>query len=218
MLDNRIWMSLVLFGLSYALGGHAVEFPPCNVTTEVVDHTFAAIRNATLETRPYPTIYIEQIFEPAFYACILGNIPRPNLTKRVYNSPPGRGAGRYRIKLRGGSGPYVHTEVSSLKPQDAKHINEPFWTAFARSFGSKAIQTLWLSKFQISVVKRKWTDSIRAEMYYFMELNRDLSGYAIGVVPNPKILPSQVLDTRLCNALFEEYLAFLNPARTSYHP
>lgn len=155
---------------------------PCPITTDIVDYTRKRISGAKVSMDPYPHIYIEDVFEPEFYKCMMTLIP-PNdtaTTRKVYNNPPGRGAGRYRLKIRANTGPWVHNEFKKISAPYKKHVNVKFWNNWARYFGGRDMMMLWLEKFRGTVSRRKLDYNIRSQFYYFMELNRDLTGYQIG--------------------------------------
>ena len=49
-----------------------------------MSHTLNRIRSAKVNPKPYPHVYIENIFHPSLYACLLSNLPSPSDTERVY--------------------------------------------------------------------------------------------------------------------------------------
>ena len=64
---------------------------------------------------------------------------------------------------------------------DARHyIDQDFWEDWARFFGGREIMQAWLVKFKRVVTKRNLDYTTRSQFYYFMELNRDITGYTIG--------------------------------------
>ena len=68
----------------------------CRITDEEVEYTLRRLANATVSLEPYPHMYVEQVFEPRLYECMLKSIPRSN---KAYQQLFGK-VGRYSLNLR----------------------------------------------------------------------------------------------------------------------
>jgi hypothetical protein len=68
----------------------------CRITDEQVEYTLRRLANATVSLDPYPHMYVQQVFEPQLYECMLKMIPRSN---KAYQQLFGK-VGRFSLNLR----------------------------------------------------------------------------------------------------------------------
>jgi len=156
------------------------------IARAVVEHTLKRIRDTPMRSTPYEHIYIEQIFEPQFYKCILAQLP------------PGDGAGglsklnrnRFTVPLNRQKSPGI-----SLEKAVAAGVNRQFWNAFAAAFATPEMSVLWVSRFNRTTGARfkngglapPWSAGAggapgpapQPSYTYEMDLSRDVTGYAI---------------------------------------
>lgn len=173
-----------------AFGGarrlHQTSPGSCTITKEHVAYTLSKIQNAQMHYSPYPHTVIEDIYSPDVYACMLEQLP-PN--EDAYTRSDGhfkQGEGRYALLIRSTDnnvGPGIlNKKKKKWTPIPASpNINSTYWTEWARAYGAETLKNAWLQKFNVTLAVRSpnW-QNIAPKLYMRMELNRDISGYAIG--------------------------------------
>mmetsp|Transcript_23374 Transcript_23374/g.51116 ORF Transcript_23374/g.51116 Transcript_23374/m.51116 type:complete len:488 (-) Transcript_23374:365-1828(-) len=172
----------------------------CNgssITQEHVQYTIDRIKQTPATEEPYPHLYINGIFHPEVYACIMTSLPESNKMYQPLFAAGSAGAERYSLQIMEEDvvGPAVASRpkgTSSRKdgkrqfeflPQDSTDVNVPFWTKFAKEFGSVPVKLAYMSAMKRTLLKRS-VDALKPEtarkLHWNMALSRDITGYSIG--------------------------------------
>lgn len=158
----------------------------CAITDAHVAYTLAKIQNAHLTMGPYPHTVIQDIFSPDIYECMLRMLPPNQAAYTKSDSHFKQGDGRYAMLIRSNNeniGPGVlNKKTKKWRPiPSSKNLNATFWTEWSRQFGREELKQAWLEKFDVTLQARSadWR-RVAKTLYMRMELNRDISGYAIG--------------------------------------
>lgn len=168
--------------------------PLCTtISKSEVTYTVHKIGNATVKKDPYPHLYVVDIFEPLLYACMLQNLPRSlkSYARAISGSKEAK-ISRYTINLKSEkyTGPHSIVIVERARKREEKarpiraspYFNVAFWKSWAQHFGGDDIKIAYLKKFE-DVIRPRTNASLAhtsKKLHSRLELNRDMTGYAIG--------------------------------------
>eukprot|EP00238_Polyblepharides_amylifera_P007852 CAMPEP_0196575460 /NCGR_PEP_ID=MMETSP1081-20130531/4932_1 /TAXON_ID=36882 /ORGANISM="Pyramimonas amylifera, Strain CCMP720" /LENGTH=199 /DNA_ID=CAMNT_0041893769 /DNA_START=396 /DNA_END=992 /DNA_ORIENTATION=+ len=149
---------------------------------------------AEVDFNPYPHMHIKNIFRPDLYACMLASLPSKDkgvneLYKHMFAKIE-----RYSVQLldggfvgpglayllSGGGSKRRDAGYAKLKENDNR-LNVPFWSLWARTFGSEEIKLAYMQKMKSTLLtKNPKALTLAPNLHWNMALNRDMTGYEIG--------------------------------------
>ena len=130
------------------------------------------VEESALESTPFPHIYLENLFPPAYYSSLLDHLPATRcyreLRHRDAMQPDGHSARR---KF------YLFPEHVALLPEEQRHL----WLPLSRALRSRRLQDAVKRKFRAALERRFGRSIDRLSFYPVAMLLQDLPGYRIGI-------------------------------------
>lgn len=159
----------------------------CTLGEVQLNHTISAIRAAKITRVPYPHVFIEKIFEPSLYECIVKK--KLPATEQAYTRKNEGKSNAVKSRLRryivnlstvAPKGKFGSDDVSKTAAKSDDYDAE-WWTKFAKLFGtSSELRSAWLDLFQSTLRNRDKAWRTKFRYYTRLDLTRDYGGYAIG--------------------------------------
>ncbi|KAK3275406.1 hypothetical protein CYMTET_16465 [Cymbomonas tetramitiformis] len=141
----------------------------CTITREDIQYTVNKLVNTPVVKHPYPYLFIQNIFSPRLYGCMLSKLPKNN---KKYQS------------LQQGVKRFVITLANRLKK--ASGNLDQFWNEWLQAFGGEELKEAYLDKFQDTMSLRNIPKAYSGvkdyyrRTYWKTKLSRDMEGYEIG--------------------------------------
>ncbi|KAK3267181.1 hypothetical protein CYMTET_24249 [Cymbomonas tetramitiformis] len=150
----------------------------CQIDLELYNYTLNKVKNAKVLKEPFPHVFIEDIFQPDFYPCILNKLP-DGKRRGPYKSFKSE---RYLVKLADRTGVQLQPGARDYREATAKALDINFWTEFTEMFANPELGRQWVETLGASTSKRydPQGEDKKIRFVYRMDLSRDLSGYEIG--------------------------------------
>jgi len=166
------------------------------ITANQVQYTINQIMKAQVDFFPYPHMHIQNIFQPDLYACMIESLPTTKSlaqATKLYTALF-ENVERYSIQLLddgfvgpgvarvqgGGGSKRKEAGYDKFKTND-NSMNVPFWTSWAKYFGSEDVKTAYMQKMKDTLLLRTPKAlSLGPKLHWDMSMNRDMTGYEIG--------------------------------------
>mmetsp|Transcript_10109 Transcript_10109/g.21074 ORF Transcript_10109/g.21074 Transcript_10109/m.21074 type:complete len:295 (-) Transcript_10109:427-1311(-) len=153
----------------------------CTLDSGLYNYTLNKVQTAKIALKPFPHVYIKDIFKPSFYPCILNKLP--DGTVNHADSPYSKDKSqRYLVKLMGRAGqPLLDTNDRDFSEAAAQAIDFKWWSDFGQLLATRELARAWVKLFDTTTGRRyNETATPTIKWMYRMELSRDMSGYRIG--------------------------------------
>lgn len=142
---------------------------------EVQQHVMYRFGNAVLRPYPFPHIYVEDVFPPAFYTALRNSLPPTenyasiSNTGRVWSESDGNLYGARRI-----------IELAAPESSAFPSPLRPFWDSFLGWLMSDSFATFALDRFGRYVKARFAEVSHGTNLFLDLQVVRDFSSYSLG--------------------------------------
>ena len=174
----RVFVVLVALVESDALKQKKMD---CELNSELYNYTLNKVRTAKISLKPFPHVYIKDIFKPSFYPCLLNKLP--DGTVNHADSPYSKDKSqRYLVKLMGRAGqPLLNANDRPFSEAAAQAIDSTWWSNFGQLLATRELARAWVKLFDATTGTRyNETATPNIRFMYRLELSRDMSGYGIG--------------------------------------
>ena len=130
------------------------------------------VEESALESAPFPHVYLENIFPPAYYSSLLDYLPATPYYRELRHRDAMQSDGHSaRRKF------YLYPEHIVRLPAAQRH----FWLELSRALRSRRLQDAFKRKFRRALEQRFGRSVDRLSFYPVAMLLQDLPGYRIGI-------------------------------------